>query len=268
MDKELFVGVDVGSTTGKAVMLDGDGTVLASTICEATPRPEETARQCMDALVRSVSASLDDIAYLVGTGYGRIRVPFADENISEITCHATGARWLCPSVRTVLDIGGQDCKAIGVRQDGKVREFAMNDKCAAGTGRFLESMARALRIGLDDLSRLSQRAESPALISSQCSVFAESEVITQLNEGATIENIVAGIHRAIASRLISLLKRVGIEKDLTVSGGCAKNKGLIAVLEEKIGIDVVPLKEDPQIVGAIGAALLAREKWQQGRRRR
>lgn len=267
MSGTLFVGIDVGSTTGKAVVLDRDRRVLASTLCEATPRPEETARLCMEAVLQSVSASQDDIAYLVGTGYGRIRIPFADENISEITCHATGAQWLCPTVRTVLDIGGQDCKAIGVREDGKVREFAMNDKCAAGTGRFLESMARVLRIGLDDLSRLSSLAESPALISSQCSVFAESEVITQLNEGTTIENIVAGIHRAIASRLISLLKRVGIEKDLTVSGGCAKNKGLLAVLEEKICLKVVPLREDPQLVGALGAALLAGEKWRQGRRR-
>ncbi len=268
MSAELFVGIDIGSTTGKGVILNHKGSILASTIREATPRPEETARLCLDDLFTSARVSGNDVSYMVGTGYGRIRISRADENISEITCHATGAIWLCPSVRTVLDIGGQDCKAIGVRDDGKVREFAMNDKCAAGTGRFLEGMARVLRVSLDDLSSLSTAAQTPALISSQCSVFAESEVITQLNEGTAIENIVAGIHIAIASRLVTLLKRVGIERDLTVSGGCAKNKGLLAALEDKIGVTVVPLKEDPQLVGAIGAALLAREKWQKGKGKR
>jgi predicted CoA-substrate-specific enzyme activase len=257
----VFAGVDIGSTTGKALLLDEKGKVLGFYITEATPKPEKTARICTDAVLEKAGLQGKDIAFMVGTGYGRVKIPFASENISEITCHSTGARWLCPTVRTVVDIGGQDCKVIGVREDGKVREFVMNDKCAAGTGRFLESQARVLGVKIEDFSGLSKRAGSPALISAQCSVFAESEIITQLNEGNSIENVVAGIHLAIASRLISLLKRVGIQEDLTVSGGCAKNEGLISILEQKVGVKVVHLREDPQIVGALGAAVLAQEKW-------
>lgn len=257
----IFAGLDIGSTTGKALLLDDQGKVIGFHLTEATPKPENTARICMDAVLQRAGLKEKDIAYMVGTGYGRVKIPFASENISEITCHATGAKWLCPSVRTVVDIGGQDCKVIGVRDDGRVREFVMNDKCAAGTGRFLESQARVLGVRIEDLSDLSKRADSPALISSQCSVFAESEIITQLNEGNSIENVVAGIHVAIASRLITLLKRVGIQEDLTVSGGCAKNEGLISILKERAGVNIVHLREDPQIVGALGAAVLAREKW-------
>jgi len=258
----IFAGVDIGSTTGKAVLLDDQERILASTIMEATTRPEKTARMCVDEVLKQSGLEEESITYMVGTGYGRVRIPFASENISEITCHATGAKWLHPTVKTVVDIGGQDCKVIGVRDDGKVREFVMNDKCAAGTGRFMESQARVLDVKINDFSELSKKADSPALISAQCSVFAESEVITQLNEGNSIENIVAGIHVAIASRLISLLKRVGIEEDLTVSGGCAKNEGLIRILQEKVGVNIVFLREDPQIVGALGGSVLAREKWE------
>ena len=257
----IFAGVDIGSTTGKALLLDDHDTILAFTIMEATPWPENTARICVSTVLKQTGLKEHDVIYMVGTGYGRVKIPFASENISEITCHATGAKWLCPSVKTVVDIGGQDCKVIAVRNDGKVREFVMNDKCAAGTGRFLESQARVLGVKIDAFSELSKRGTSPALISAQCSVFAESEVITQLNEGNSIENIVGGIHVAIASRLISLLKRVGIEEDLTVTGGCAKNEGLISILEDKTGVTIAHLKEDPQIVGALGAAVLAREKW-------
>ncbi|MEW6443053.1 MAG: acyl-CoA dehydratase activase [bacterium] len=258
----FFAGVDIGSTTGKALLINDRNDVLSSIIIEATPRPEETARICMQAVLKKAGLNEQDIAYMVGTGYGRVKIPFASENISEITCHAMGSKWLCPTVKTVVDIGGQDCKVIGLRDDGRVREFVMNDKCAAGTGRFLESQARVLRVRIEQLSDLSKRSDCPAMISAQCSVFAESEIITQLNEGNSVENVVAGIHVAIASRLISLLKRVGIQEDLTVSGGCAKNDGLIRILEDKVGARVVRLREDPQIVGALGAAVLAREKWQ------
>ena len=258
----IFAGVDIGSTTGKALLLDDQDKILGSTIMEVTTRPERTARICVDNVLQQAGVKEEDIKFMVGTGYGRVKIPFASDNISEITCHATGAKWLHPTVRTVVDIGGQDCKVIGVRDDGKVREFVMNDKCAAGTGRFLESQARVLDVKIAEFSELSKKADAPALISAQCSVFAESEVITQLNEGNSIPNIVAGIHVAIASRLISLLKRVGIEEDLTVSGGCAKNEGLIKILQDKVGVNIVFLREDPQIVGALGAAVLARQKWE------
>jgi len=257
----IFAGVDVGSTTGKAVLLNDSGEILAQIIMDVMTRPELTADICMRTVLQESGLGKEDVVHMVGTGYGRVKIPFANDNISEITCHAVGAKWLCPTVKTVVDIGGQDCKVIGVRPDGKVREFVMNDKCAAGTGRFLEAQARVLKVKLEEFSGLSKQADSPALISSQCSVFAESEVITQLNEGNSIANIVAGIHVSIASRLISLLKRVGIEQDLTVSGGCAKNEGLIQILQDKAGVKVVLLPADPQIVGALGAAVLARDRW-------
>jgi predicted CoA-substrate-specific enzyme activase len=258
----IFAGVDVGSTTGKALLLDDNYKILGFTIMEATSWPEKTAHACIDDVLKQAGVKAENIVYTVGTGYGRMRIAFANENISEITCHAVGAKWLCPTVRTVVDIGGQDCKVIGVRDsDGKVREFYMNDKCAAGTGRFMESQARVLGVKIVEFSEYSQRSVSPARISAQCSVFAESEVITQLNDGNSKENIIAGIHVAIAERLISLLKRLGIQEDLTVSGGCAKNEGLINILQEKTGVSIVRLKEDPQVVGALGAAVLAQEKW-------
>jgi predicted CoA-substrate-specific enzyme activase len=202
----------------------------------------------------------DDLDYMVGTGYGRVRIPFADENVSEITCHGIGAFHLNPADRTLIDIGGQDCKVIRISPKGKVVDFAMNDKCAAGTGRFFEGMARVLEISLTDISELSLSSSDPAQISSQCTVFAESEVITLLNEGVSIEDIAAGINEAIAARLSSLVRKVGLEEEVSVSGGCAKNEGLMHALEKKLGVEVKPLSMDPQIIGALGAALIARRR--------
>ena len=167
---------------------------------------------------------------------------------------------MCPTVRTVVDIGGQDCKVMSVSAEGKVVEFTMNDKCAAGTGRFFEAMARVLDCGLEGLSRLSLQGKNPAKISSQCSVFAESEVITLVNEGVDLADIVAGLHNSVASRLNSMVGKVGLVEDVALTGGCAKNEGLVKVLEDKLGVRVMRLPQDPQIAGAIGAALIAREK--------
>jgi len=171
-----------------------------------------------------------------------------------------GAHWLCNSVRTIIDIGGQDLKVIGLDDSGKVVDFVMNDKCAAGTGKFLENMARGLGLTLEELSTISLEATNPAVITSQCSVFAESEVITLLNEGEEVANIANGIHASIASRLVTLVRRVGAKDDITIAGGCAKNAGLIDVLEKRLDTEIVRLPEDPQIIGAIGAALLAMER--------
>jgi len=253
-------GCDVGSATGKAVVMK-DSTIASYTIIPSTTRPEVTARVAMDeAIKRSGLSSLGDLQYIVGTGYGRLKVPFANENISEITCHARGAYWLLPTVRTVLDIGGQDCKAMSLDDKGKVIDFVLNDKCAAGTGRFFEAMARVLDCGLEGLSSLSLQSKSPATITSQCSVFAESEVITLVNEGTELVDIAAGLHNAIANRLHSMLRRIGLVEDVALTGGCAKNEGLVKALEEKLGVSVRKLPEDPQIVGAIGAALIAKER--------
>jgi predicted CoA-substrate-specific enzyme activase len=205
-------------------------------------------------------SSLTDLQYIVGTGYGRLKVPFANENVSEITCHARGAHWLNPAVRTVVDIGGQDCKVMSVDKNGRVIEFAMNDRCAAGTGRFFEAMARVLNCGLEGISAIDNQGSNAASITSQCSVFAESEVVTLINEGVELPNIIAGINNSVANRLFSMVRRVGLTKELALTGGCSKNDGLAKALEKKLGITVTLLPQDPQIAGAVGAALIACEK--------
>jgi len=258
MDEAVIVaGCDVGSTTGKALIMR-DGKVLGYSIIPCAVRPEVTAEIALqEALDEAGLSSREQLAYIVGTGYGRVRITFASENVSEITCHGLGAFHLDPADRTLIDIGGQDCKVIKISPKGKVIDFAMNDKCAAGTGRFFEAMSRVLEISLQDLSELSMQSRVPAQITSQCSVFAESEVITLLNEGAEISDIAAGINEAIAARLASMVRKVGLEEEVTVSGGCAKNRGLIAALEKKLGVQVKPLSLDPQVIGALGAALIA-----------
>jgi predicted CoA-substrate-specific enzyme activase len=256
----LVGGCDVGSTTGKAVIIN-DGTVVAHCITPSTTKPERTATTVMDAALQVAGlSSLQDLDYIVGTGYGRLKVPFADENISEITCHARGAHWMNPAVRTVVDIGGQDCKVISLDPKGKVLEFAMNDRCAAGTGRFFEAMARVLNCGLDGISSLENQGTNPATISNQCSVFAESEVITLINEGIDVTNIIAGINASVANRLFAMVRRVGLTQELVLTGGCSKNDGLAKALEKRLGITVTTLPQDPQLTGAVGAALIASEK--------
>ena len=256
-------GCDIGSTTGKAVILK-DGKMVAYSIVTSTTKPEVTAKIAMEQAMASVGlTSMEELDYIVGTGYGRLKVPFAKENISEITCHARGANWLCPTVRTVVDIGGQDCKVMSIDAKGKVLEFVMNDRCAAGTGRFFEAMARALQVDLEGLSKLSLEGKDAAVISSQCSVFAESEVVTLVNEGRELADISAGIHNSVASRLSSMVRKVGLIEDVVLTGGCAKNAGLAKALENKLGVKVVHLPEDPQIAGALGAAIIAAERIQQ-----
>jgi predicted CoA-substrate-specific enzyme activase len=256
----IVAGCDVGSTTGKAVIMNDDK-VTSYSVMSCKPRPEETARIAITEAMERISLySLDRLDYIVGTGYGRMKIPFANENISEITCHGVGAYWLCPSVRTIIDIGGQDLKVIGLDDSGRVAEFVMNDKCAAGTGRYLENQARALGLTLQELTTISLQAAKQLVISSQCSVFAESEVITLLNEGEELSNIANAIHESVASRVLTLVRRVGARKDITFAGGCAKNDGLIAALEKGLGGGIVRLPEDPQIIGALGAALLAAKR--------
>ena len=253
-------GIDIGSATGKAVVY-GDGRILGSHILESTANPVQTAEIVVaKALSEAGIASADDLDYVVSTGYGRLKIPIARENVSEISCHAKGANWMVPTVRTVVDIGGQDCKVISVSPDGRVLEFAMNDRCAAGTGRFFEGMARALCCGLDGISALDNQGPDPCAISHQCTVFAESEVVTLVNEGADIKNIIAGINRSVASRLSAMVRRVGLVPEVALTGGCSKNAGLAKALEAKLGIEVLTLPSDPQIAGALGAALVAAEK--------
>jgi len=259
----IVAGCDIGSTTGKAVIMV-DGKLESYTIIPSTTKPEETARKSMDEAMGYLGlVSLEEIDYIVGTGYGRLKVPFANENISEITCHARGAQWMRPSVRTVVDIGGQDCKVMSLDEKGNVLEFVMNDRCAAGTGRFFEAMARVLECGLEGISSLSLQSKKPATITSQCSVFAESEVVTLINEGMDVIDIAAGVNNSVAGRLNSMVRKVGLVEDVVLTGGCAKNEGLAKALEQKLGVKVIHLPEDPQIAGAVGAAVIAAEKVRQ-----
>jgi len=253
-------GLDIGSATGKAVVLK-DGDIVGTAILTSTTNPGRTADIVMNEAIRRAGlSSVDHLDNIVCTGYGRLKIPFAEENISEISCHAKGAHWLASSIRTVVDIGGQDCKVISVSEKGTVLDFKMNDRCAAGTGRFFEAMARALCCGLEGISELDNQGEEPCTISNQCSVFAESEVVTLVNEGTDLKSIIAGINVSVASRLTSMARRVGVVDDVTLTGGCSKNDGLAQALARKLDIEIKKLPEDPQIAGALGAAVFAAEK--------
>ncbi len=256
-------GCDVGSTTGKAVILAGTS-VVGSALIPSQIDPEKTARLALERACQGVGelSGPSELRYLVGTGYGRNEVPFADENISEISCHGLGAYHCNAAIRTIIDIGGQDVKAIALSDDGSVREFAMNDKCAAGTGRFFEAMARIFQLGLEDFSELSLRAQKVIPVTSQCSVFAETEVISLVSQRHRPADIAAGVQAAVAKRVFSLGRRVGLRPKLTVTGGCAKNAGLRQTLAKLLQLDIAPLSVDPQMMGALGAALFAERKRQ------
>ncbi|KQC09385.1 MAG: activase [Smithella sp. SDB] len=262
MTKKYFGGCDVGSTTGKAVILDENGNMVASMIVPSEIDPEVTSIQALEKACAQVPdlGGYKNLAYLVGTGYGRNEVAFANENISEISCHAMGTFFCSPTIKTIVDIGGQDVKTISIDNDGAVLEFAMNDKCAAGTGRFFEAMSRIFRMDLDEFSSLSLKAKKVIPVTAQCSVFAESEVISLLARRNPPEDIAAGIQMAVSKRCFTLLKRIGIRPEVTVTGGCAKNKGLMKALAKVINIEVTPLAVDPQIIGALGAAVFARRR--------
>ena len=258
---EYYAGCDVGSTTGKAIILQ-DSTIAGAAILPSRIDPEETAREALEAAIAQVLGlqGVGDLAYLVGTGYGRNEVPFANENISEITCHGVGAHHCDAAVRTIVDIGGQDMKAIALNDDGSVREFAMNDKCAAGTGRFFEAMARIFRMELEEFAALSLAARKVIPITAQCSVFAETEVISLISKRNPPADIAAGVQAAVAKRVFSLARRVGVRSRLVITGGCAKNRGLAVMLAEVLKTELSPLPVDAQLMGALGAAVIAKRR--------
>ena len=263
MNKNInyYAGCDVGSTTGKAVILD-DNKIVASYIIPSEIDPEITSRIVLEKAFKKVYDldEIKDLKYLVGTGYGRNEVPFANENISEITCHAQGVFYCDKEIKTIIDIGGQDVKGISIDDNGSVLEFVMNDKCAAGTGRFFEAMTRIFKMDMEEFSKISLKAKNIIPVTSQCSVFAESEVISLLAKKKSPYDVAAGIQAAVAKRCFTLLKRVGIRPKITVTGGCAKNIGLLKGLQKKIGIDITNLPIDPQLIGALGAAVIARKR--------
>ena len=257
-----FGGCDVGSTYTKCVIVDETGKMVASTILRSKIMANESAKEALAQTIAKVPTLSDvsDLTYLIGTGYGRNKVPQADENISEISCHAMGVHVTNPDVKAIIDIGGQDVKGIAVDTDGTVKTFAMNDKCAAGTGRFFESMARAFEISLEEFSNLSLTAKNVIPITSQCTVFAESEVITLVGEGKPRDEIAAGIQQAVAKRCFVMAKKAGATDAITLTGGCAKNEGLKRAIEKVLHIKVIDLSIDPQLMGALGAAEYARVK--------
>lgn len=251
------VGIDVGSTSGEAVILDGDK-VAAFSIVDTGYNSRRAADLALEQALREANVERAQLGPLVATGYGRIAVDYAGKQVTEISCYARGISFLYPKVRTVIDIGGQDSKVISVSARGKPTDFQMNDKCAAGTGRFLEVMARALQLELTQLGAISAHSKRRLTISSMCTVFAESEVITLVAEGAAREDIVAGLHRAIAKRVGAMVKRVGVIPPLAFAGGVAKNEGVTRALEEELG-ETLLIPQEPQIIGALGAALIARD---------
>lgn len=259
---KYFGGCDAGSTYTKCVIIDENGKIASAVTKRSRINPVLSAKDALDEAVSQVDGlnSAEELTYLVGTGYGRNKVPFADENISEISCHAMGVHVTDPSVKAIIDIGGQDVKGIAIDTDGTVLNFAMNDKCAAGTGRFFESMARAFEMSLDEFSNLSLTAKNVIPITAQCAVFAESEVISLVGEGKPMEEIAAGIQLSVAKRCFVMAKKAGAADSVTLTGGCAKNEGLKKAIEKVLKINVVDLPTDPQLMGALGAAEYARQK--------
>ena len=259
---KYYGGCDSGSTYTKCVILDETGKLVADVTLRSRINSVLSAQDALDKAVAQVPelSSAKDLAYLVGTGYGRNKVPFADENISEISCHAMGVHVADPSVKAIIDIGGQDVKGIAVDKDGTVLDFAMNDRCAAGTGRFFEAMARAFEMELEEFSKLSLSAKNVIPITSQCTVFAESEVISLVGEGKPMEEIAAGIELSVAKRCFVMAKKAGASDRVTLTGGCAKNDGLKEAIEKVLKLKVIELPIDPQLMGALGAAEFARQK--------
>jgi predicted CoA-substrate-specific enzyme activase len=233
-------------------------TAITSVIKATGPEQRKLANHVMEEALSRAGITLDKISYIVATGYGRINVPFADKQITEISCHAKGVHDQIPAARTIIDIGGQDSKGIKLDSNGRIVDFVMNDKCAAGAGRFIELIAESLGIKLEDMGKLSLKAKNDVTISSTCTVFAEQEVITKLAEGTPLADLIAGIHKAIAIRIIGLINRLKIEPVVVVTGGGAKNVGLVKALETRLGIPVI-IPPEPLLTGAIGAAVLAKE---------
>jgi predicted CoA-substrate-specific enzyme activase len=256
----LFGGIDVGSLTAQAVFIE-NGTIITAKSIPVKNNPVDSAATVLEMALQEKRLKLADLAFTVSTGYGREQVQregLSQKNISEISCHGKGAHWLLPQVRTIIDIGGQDAKVIRVDSEGELVDFVMNDKCAAGTGRFLEVMCRTLGLSLEELGPISFKARNPIELSTRCSIYCETEVLHYLQRGVERADIAASVNRAMAERVLALMRRVGLERELTITGGVAKNVAVRQELEKLTGVRMLSYDVDPQIVGALGAALIAR----------
>jgi (R)-2-hydroxyacyl-CoA dehydratese activating ATPase len=258
----IVAGCDIGSLTAKAVILK-NRKIVGQAVDYVQGRPEEAARAVMDSALVAAGLTAADIRCCFGTGYGKKRIVFVDESVSEIACHGKGAHWLNPDIRTVIDIGGQDCKAIRIDDHGNIVNFVTNDKCAAGTGRFLEVMSRLLNIDLAELGALSEKSRKTLQFSATCTIWVQQEVIRRIHEDWSVEDIGAAVNRAMADRVAILANRLVVAPDLCLTGGVAKNTGVCRDVERLLGHKTRKIKTDPQIIGALGAAIFAREKMEQ-----
>lgn len=252
------MGIDVGSSSSKAVVLRDGREVTASAVVQAGTGSSGPGR-VLEAIAAESGLGLEDMSFILATGYGRTALPMAHKQMSEIICHARGVFFQNPEARTLIDIGGQDVKAIALDDRGNVRQFYMNDKCAAGTGRFLEVMSRVLEVSMEDMAVLHFRSRDPAPVSSTCTVFAESEVISLLSRGTAKEDIIAGVHFSVAAKACALAQRVGVRREVVLCGGAARNSGVADAIQKELGQRLV-VAQNPQLTGALGAALLAYEE--------
>jgi len=253
----FFAGCDVGSLTAKGVILDGEK-IIASKIIRVKETPEKSAKEVMDLTFKSISLSIDDIEKICSTGYGRNEISFAHMNMSEISCHGMGAFFSDNSIRTIIDIGGQDCKVISIDEQGYVLDFIMNDKCAAGTGRSLEIVADTMGVQLEDLGKLSLKSRKPLEINNKCSIFMELEVLDALYSKKKNKDIANGLSDAVAKRVVNLSSRMKIKKNVCLTGGVSKNQGVVKRLEHNLGLRLTKINTDPQAIGALGAAIFAK----------
>ena len=254
-------GVDVGSTQTKAVILDGARTIVARALIPTGANVTRAGELAFVEACGSAGLAREAVRYVVGTGYGRYKVTFGDTQITEITCHARGAHATFPATRTVIDMGGQDTKAIKIGADGSVSDFSMNDKCAAGTGRFLSAAADVTGVGLDEIGPLALAATNPVRLTSVCTVFVESDIMSYLAQRKTVPDILGGVHKAIATRTMSLVRRVGVEDEITFTGGVSRNVGMVRALEAVLGRSI-NVSAEGHFIGALGAALFALERAQ------
>ncbi len=257
--RSYYAGIDAGSTYTKGTLVDDRGRMVATAVDMTGVNIVLATKKVYGLLLQNAGVNESDVAYVVGTGYGRYRITFGNSQVTEISCHAKGAHNLFPQTHTVLDMGGQDTKAIRINQHGEVVDFTMNDKCAAGTGRFIEGSARALGLALKDVGELSLKSTNAVKVSSTCAVFAETETQEQLAWGNKLEDVLYGIHASMATRAIGLLRRVGIEPDITFTGGVSLNPGMVRALEEQLGKKI---NHDGKTMfcGSLGAAIFAMEK--------
>ena len=260
-NRMYVLGIDSGSTSTNAVIMDQDRKMKAFSVVRTGAKSGESAEKVLEDVLEKAGLAREDISWIVSTGYGRVSIPFADENVTEISCHGKGAHYFNPQIRTILDIGGQDSKAIKLSENGEVKDFVMNDKCAAGTGRFLEMIARTLEVSLDELGAIALTSTEEIEITSMCSVFAESEVISLIANNKEKNDISNGVCNAIAGKAYGLLRRVGLEPGFMMTGGVAKNPGVVRAVEKKLG-EKLYICEEPEIVGATGAALYALEQYE------